>query len=887
MTTLPLPLYEELKEIAAPFGGMAEAGKVLSYSDIRWLLLHPSPVIIVKPWALQLNLKEYGYKEGSLYFVADRNGNSLYSSRSSTGSFGGEEDLLEILKHPHGSLLQLQFETTAGYSTIILWLYTKFTLAQRREIVQEWADHRDKVNPVITHNELFIDSTTLPKQGVFEIYTTSGSWNQQLDSEQVAQASSVVTKYKSGDTAVFYPKESTWISIAYIPSGSLTEDNSNKEKFFSLLEGVRGVGARRIKQGRNRTYFLSFDNEFLVDSNLILGQNINSLAVIDSYDAENKLRLEATLGLTPSIEIVGEASVSLTFSAETTLSTKFTGSAYAIAKPVNHIQLTASVQGQSETAMTSNKEASIDLVGSGTVNVVATPRPGLQALLVGNSSAAYIYSVKAIEDIVYVEASATLVGVSTTRVNLDDLGSSEALLVGDTNITTAVHKQAYVKAKVTGNAQAIEDIFSPRYKTQGSAHANVGLSKDSYAAVSAAGSSFTELKLEAFFGSAADISGSSVASCKFSDSTVAIKATVNGAANTAASFGLNSGLTPITWQGGGEAVMQAHVIRKISTNNIQGQNINGDSLTGLVSYQETNLALAAQGDTLIAAALYADSFTGATLSGSSQASIAINTTVGMSAVGSAQATTALRSRLGFAGLAAGNSEVLMSSLVSYLILEAVSGNSEILTEGEWLTQIIALRGDSVATADLTHVLTHWRSLIGSAAASLEILKVTPSSAAFVGHSEVTAAGQVITSISEALVGDSVATAAPMIMPVTITDVQLEGNSEVIVTAAVIDSSGAEAQLEGKSEVSAAAQAIAYNATALEGSSEVSAAMNVADVTSIEVLLVGDSESSLEAKVAAYDSAIIEGGSETVIEAHTILLGSSAAAGESEAIVTVS
>lgn len=249
-----------LEEFSVPFGTWDEIQFNVKQGRLAYIAQFPGPVVILKPWASEVSLTNFGYLANSKYKVFDEQNKFLYSgvalqdpTDENNYIFGSYLVDKQYIAREYGGVLHLSFNTINGKKTILIWCCTRLNNAQLKNQVDRWEKQYSSTNNKQTLDEIFLNCKYLPTNSKVLLYFLPGAWNEVISEEDIVNRAISITEYTGNSYISLYPNKSGWYLFKYVI------DEENKVYFNLNLENILGPGFQRIRK-RDSFYFIGLEN---------------------------------------------------------------------------------------------------------------------------------------------------------------------------------------------------------------------------------------------------------------------------------------------------------------------------------------------------------------------------------------------------------------------------------------------------------------------------------------------------------------------------------------------------------------------------------------------------------------------------------------------------
>jgi hypothetical protein len=248
--------------------------------------------IAVCEWSPIVDLKNYGFKEGSTYTILDRDFNKIYTKHSETGLFGLHEEDKDILKRKkHGSLLHVLFTGSSASICGLFIVVNKNPTQKNIEIASETLAKTERLLTRSNVNELFVNLSGFNK-GVVKLYHIPTPKPVNYSIEQI-KSNPTREDYilDVGRVNVVYPSSNGWYLFENeyeleTESGELTINRD-----LLRLEVESGLGEKRLIRGVVGAYFIAVNNQTVSGTIPRAGDLLTNNSAVAWYEKEERLHL--------------------------------------------------------------------------------------------------------------------------------------------------------------------------------------------------------------------------------------------------------------------------------------------------------------------------------------------------------------------------------------------------------------------------------------------------------------------------------------------------------------------------------------------------------------------------------------------------------------------
>lgn len=249
---LPTSIKRYFQNVKSSFQGMENLFDVVDPVILEKLVTWPGFSTLIKPWALEVDLVEFGYVPGSTYTIFDKDFNLLYRATSTDGNFGNNESDFEVSKTTNnGDILYIHFQTANGPVLGLLWVVNRIQEDIQNRQLNTWRSQREHFNRKQTAHEIFLRTLGLPgTNSTLRIHFLPGNWRSPKTPAQILNSGS--TRVSDIDTAVqpvvyLSPKESGWYYFQVITKQETT--------LAGQLSSIKGIGTFRLREKNGAYYF--------------------------------------------------------------------------------------------------------------------------------------------------------------------------------------------------------------------------------------------------------------------------------------------------------------------------------------------------------------------------------------------------------------------------------------------------------------------------------------------------------------------------------------------------------------------------------------------------------------------------------------------------------
>lgn len=135
---IPEELKNSAEHFAEEFGGLESLYPYITEEQFLKILVFPGPILVIRPWALEVDLRDYGYSLGK-YDVFNHLGEYLYSVENPNNKFGNDaRDLESCVRASHGLYLYLRFESENEPVCLLLWCCNRLSDRDLNEYIRTW-----------------------------------------------------------------------------------------------------------------------------------------------------------------------------------------------------------------------------------------------------------------------------------------------------------------------------------------------------------------------------------------------------------------------------------------------------------------------------------------------------------------------------------------------------------------------------------------------------------------------------------------------------------------------------------------------------------------------------------------------------------------------------
>jgi hypothetical protein len=248
---------------ALPFGGVDVLKYYLTQEQIEYILLFGGFVSVVRPWAYELDLSEFGFRPRTPYRVFNSRWKFLYEVRPNDTIFGKDSrDLNVLFNTSHADYLHICFDTPSQPVSGLLWVANQISPDEaerkRRRIVENFKRAQFKQ----PEHEIFLATDSLAKLGALHTYFLEAPWSPNLKPIDVMEDSRrVMTVTELGDTLTLYPKKSGWVVFAqWYPQ---LEGQPSFGWIATHVRDLEGEGVNRVRLTNAGAYYLELGSSSL------------------------------------------------------------------------------------------------------------------------------------------------------------------------------------------------------------------------------------------------------------------------------------------------------------------------------------------------------------------------------------------------------------------------------------------------------------------------------------------------------------------------------------------------------------------------------------------------------------------------------------------------